>query len=161
MISVKIDDNSFRQADRLLARLPVELRRKIVPRAFRSAVVPATKRMRQLAPDSRKSGSRSKWSQKLRASRASTKQHKRTIGTSSIRRYGEVVAIYAGPIHPAGNLINVIGHPHKQMLWGKDSGKTVAANQYVIDAGEQTKRQQQAVFEARVKAGVIRESLKK
>lgn len=160
-VKVVIDEESFRRTERQLGRLPGELRRKVVPPALRSAARISAAKMRQLAPDSKKTGSRARWSKSLRLRRAATKQHKKTIGISTVRKYGEVVAIYAGPIHPAGNLINVLGHPHKQMLWGKDSGKTVQANQYVIDAGEQTKRQQQAVFEARVKAGVIRESLKK
>lgn len=160
-VKVVIDENSFRQAERLLGRLPGELRKKIIPPAIRAATRPAVAKMKQLAPDSKKTGSRRGWSKKVRLARITTKQHRKTIGISTVRKYGEIVAIYAGPIHPAGNLINVIGHDHKQMLWGRDSGNVVKANQYVIEAGKQTTRQQQAVFEAKVKAGVIRESLKR
>lgn len=161
MIRVQIDENSFRQAERLLGRLEGDIRRKVLPPALRSAARPAVNKMKQLAPDSKKSGSRDRWSKATRLKRVTTKQHRKTVGVSTVRKYGQVVAIYAGPIHPAGNLINVIGHPHKQMLWGRPSGATIAANDYVSRAGEQSKSQQQAVFEARVKSGVIKESLKR
>ena len=160
-IKVVIDEQSFRTAERVLGRLEGEIRRKVVPPALRAAARVSAAAMRKLAPDSKKTGSRDRWSKKVRLARVATKQHKKTIGVSTVRKYGKVTAIYAGPIHPAGNLINAIGHPHKQMLWGKDSGKTVPANKYVIEAGEQTKRQQQAKFEEIVKRGVIREALKK
>jgi hypothetical protein len=160
-IRVVIDEQSFRTAERVLGRLDGDLRRKVVPQGLRAAARVAAARMKTLAPDSKKTGSRDRWSKKTRMARVATKQHKTTIGVSTIRKYGKVTAIYAGPIHPAGNLINVIGHPHKQMLWGKASGKTIAANTYPIEAGEQTKRQQQAKFEEIVKRGVIREALRK
>ena len=158
---VLIDEHSFRQAERVLGRLDGQLRNKIIPPALRAAARPAVARMKQLAPDSKATGSRARWSRKVRILRATTKQHRKTIGVSTVRKYGKVTAIYAGPIHPAGNLINVIGHDHKQVLWGRETGNVIKANTYVIKAGEQTKRQQQAVFEAQVKRGVIRESLKK
>jgi hypothetical protein len=156
-----IDEQSFRQTERQLGRLPGQLRNKVLPPALRSAALPAAAKMRQLAPDSKKTGSRNRWSKKTRLARVTTKQHRKTIGVSTVRKYSRIVAIYAGPIHPAGNLINVIGHPHKQMLWGKYGGRTIPANDYVIRAGKLTERQQAAVFEARVKQGVIREALKR
>lgn len=160
-VKVVIDENSFRQAERLLGRLDGEIRRKVLPPALRAAASRAVERMKTLAPDSKKTGSRDRWSKGTRLKRIATKQHRKTIGVSTVRKYGLVVAVYAGPIHPAGNLINAIGHPHKQMLWGKPSGRTIAANEYVLRAGEQTRSQQQAVFEARIKSGIIKESLKK
>jgi hypothetical protein len=141
--------------------LPIELRGKIVTRALKSAVVPAIRKMRQLAPDSVKSGTRQKWSKKMRDRRASTKQHKRTIGASTVRKYGEVTAVYAGPLHPAGNLINVIGHSHKQVLWGRHTGTIIPPNEYVLTAGQQTAGQQQSAFVAAVAKGVEREAKKR
>lgn len=160
MIRVEINEQTFKEADRILARLPVELHRRVLPRALKSAVRPAVREMRKLAPDSKKSGTRDRWSRKLRERRASTKPHKRTIGVSSVRRYSQIVAVYAGPLHPAGNLINVIGHPHKQVLWGKPAGDVIAANDYVIRAGQQTASQQQSAFIAAVTKGVEREAKK-
>ena len=158
---VLIDEHSFRQAERVLGRLDGRLRNKIIPPALRAAARPAVAKMKQLAPDSKVTGTRAKWSKKVRIERMATKQHRKTIGVSTVRKYGRIVAIYAGPIHPAGNLINAIGHDHKQMLWGRFSGNIIKPNIYVIKAGEQTKLQQQAVFESHVKLGIIRESLKK
>lgn len=160
MIRVEIDEKTFAKADAILARLPKELHRKVLPRALQSAIRPAARAMRKQAPDSVKTGTREKWSEKMRRRRANTKQHKRTIGVSSVRRYQSVVAVYAGPLHPAGNLINVIGHDHKQMLWGRDGGNIVKANEYVLTAGKQAAGESAGAFIAAVKKGVEREAKK-
>lgn len=159
-IRVVIDEKTFRQADRLLATLPREVQAKVLPGALRGAAKPAVRLMKQLAPDSRKSGSRRRWSAKLRNARVGVKQHKKTIGVSTVRKYGQLTAIYAGPIHPAGNLINVIGHPHLQVLWGNRMPNVLPANEYVIQAGKQTRGATQIAFVSAMKKGVHREAMK-
>lgn len=149
---VEINEQSFREADAQLARLPLELRTGVLPKALRAAAAPVEKKARQLAPDSQKSGSRRKWSKKLRMLRSSTAPHKQTIGHSTVRQYGDTTAIYVGPIHPAGNLINVIGHQHNQVLWGNRTGVTLPGTKYLQDAARQTAGQQQAAFVDKVKA---------
>lgn len=150
--TVVIDEQSFREADQLLARLPFELRTGVIPAALRAAAGPVERAARKLAPDSQESGTRERWSKKVQALRANTAPHHQTIGHSTVREYGEITAIYVGPIHPAGNLINVIGHPHKQVLWGRSTGQTIPPNYYLAAAAEQTKGEQQAAFVAKVRA---------
>lgn len=149
---VKIDEQSFRQAEEDLVRLPLELRNKVLTPALSSAAMPVVETAKQLAPDSKKTGSRDKWSKKVRDARSGTKSHKATIGKSSVRKYGDTLqAIYVGPLHPAGNLINVIGHPHRQVLWGRVTGKTLPPTQYLHTAAASTTAAQQAAFVAKVK----------
>lgn len=149
---VEIDEQSFQQADAMLARLPLEIRRGPLEKGVRAAGQPFVARARQLAPDSQKSGSRKKWSKKVQALRSGTKPHKQTIGLSTTRRYGSTIAVYAGPIHPAGNLINVIGHAHNQVLWGNRTGWVVHPTTYLQQAAQETLAQQQSAFVAKVQS---------
>jgi hypothetical protein len=149
---VEINEQSFRQAESLLTQLPLEMRTGVLPKAMRAAAAPVETLARQLAPDSVKSGSRKYWSKKVREARTATKQHKQTIGHSSVRTYGDAVAIYVGPLHPAGNLINAIGHPHKQVLWGRQTGVTLPPTKYLEQAADQTKAEQQSAFIEKVKS---------
>lgn len=152
---VHIDQAAFAAAEAFLTRIDFLVRGMVVEKALRKAAAPAEQRARQLAPDSKKSGSRDKWSRKTAAKRAHTKQHRLTIGHSSVRNYERgLLAIYVGPIHPAGNLINVIGHQHRQMLWGRASGQIIPGTKYLKDAGEQTIAQQNSAFVSTVKSEV-------
>lgn len=148
---VKINEQSFREADQLLTRIPFELRTKIIPQAIRAAARPVVSSARQLAPDSVKTGSRKHWSRKVRDQRAATKQHKDTIGVSSVRQYGSVVAIYVGALWPAGVLVNVIGHEHAEMWWGKATGRTLPGHGYLEQAGTSTAAAQQSEFVNKVR----------
>lgn len=151
--TVKIDEQSFRQADALLTRIPFDLRTAVLPKALQAAAVPVVRAAEALAPDSVKTGSRQLWSAKLRNARASTKQHKDTIGRSTVRQYGSgTAAIYVGPVYPIGNLINVIGHPHQQVLWGRRTGKVIGPVDYLARAAQQTTGEQQAAFVAKVQS---------
>jgi hypothetical protein len=156
---VEVLQESFRQAEAHLTAIPFELRTAVLPKALLAAAAPVVQAARKLAPDSVKSGSRKKWSKKVRDARSGTKQHKETIGTSSVRQYGgrgaaagSVLAIYAGPLYPQGNLINAIGHPHAQVLWGRKTGTTLPATDYLLRASEQTKSEQQSAFVSKVKS---------
>ena len=151
--TVKIDEQSFRQAEAFLTRVPFEMRTGIIPKALGAAANPVVTYARELAPDSVRSGSRQLWSKKMQAARSATKQHKDTIGKSTVRQYGQgKAAIYIGPLYPAGNLINVIGHPHKQMLWGRATGSVLPPTDYLNKAAQLTAAAQQSAFVAKVQS---------
>ena len=144
---VAISEESFRAADVILSRLELETRIVVLEKAVRAAASPVVRAARQNAPDSRRTGSRDLWSKKLKQARANTKQHKDTIGMSSVRNYrGGLIAVYVGPLYPAGNLINAIGHPHEQVLWGRRTGKTLPPTDYLERAGKSTTSEVQAAF---------------
>lgn len=143
---VDVSPQRFVEAEKLLTALPFELRTGVVEKALRAAAAPVVKWAISLAPDSIKTGTRELWSKSVKLKRAATKQLAETIGTSSIRAYGEKMAIYAGPIHPSGNLINAVGHSHAQVLWGRRSGSTIKPVTFMQQAGEITKSEQGAAF---------------
>ena len=151
--TVQINQDSFRQAESLLSALPLEMRTGVIPKAIGAAANPVVTYARELAPDSVRTQSRALWSKSMQQKRANTKQHKDTIGKSTVRQYGNGnAAIYVGPLYPQGNLINAIGHPHRQVLWGRDTGKTLPPTDYLENAGRLTLAAQQAYFIAKVKS---------
>lgn len=150
--TVQINQQSFQQAENLLTRVPLEMRTAVIPKALGAAANPVVTLARQYAPDSVRSGSRAHWSAKVRSARSATKQHKDTIGKSTVRQYGNgKAAIYVGPLFPAGNLINVIGHPHQQVLWGRPTGRVIAPVTYLNTAASNSTAAQQAAFVEKVK----------
>lgn len=151
--TVQIDEQSFKEAESFLARVPLEMRTGIIPKALGAAAMPVVQEARAMAPDSVRSGSRKFWSKKLRQARAATAQHKDTIGKSTVRQYsgGHSLAIYVGPLYPAGNLINAIGHPHNQVLWGHKTGNVIPPTDYLARAAQTTEGAQQNAFVSKVK----------
>lgn len=143
---VEVGEIRFKEAEKLLVGLPFELRTGVVEKALRAAVAPVVKWAKSLAPDSIKTGSRQLWSKKIQQQRSATKQLLETIGTSSIRAYGETMAVYAGPLHPAGNLINAIGTTHAQVLWGRATGVMLKPVTFLQQAADITKPEQGAAF---------------
>lgn len=144
--TVRINQESFRQANEIMAKFGQALNSYIIYKGLNAAGNVVSQQARTLAPDSRQTGTRNLWSKKVRGKRANTRSHKDTIGVSSPRNYGERKAIYVGPLYPGGNLINVIGHPHAQVLWGRRTGVTLPATDYLERAGKQTESAQQAAF---------------
>ena len=148
---VVISQDRINAAEAFLTRLPFEMRTQVVDKALRAAAAPVVKWAKELAPDSVKTGSRTLWSAKTAAARAGNKQLGETI-TAARRSYGAIDAIYIGPSWPAGNIINVIGHPHKQMRWGRATGRQIAANKFLQNAAEITRSDQGAAFTNKVQS---------
>lgn len=149
---VQISEESFREADAMLARLPLEIRGKVLARGLRAAAAPVEKRARQLVPRSSQTGSRRRMAKAQAARRVGEAEHRESIGHSTIREYGSITAIYVGPVHPAGNLINIIGHPHQQVLWGNRTGRVVPPTTYLQQAAAETTGQQQSAFVGKVRS---------
>ncbi len=150
--TVKIDEQSFRQAEAFLTQIPLEMRTNVIPKALKAAAKPVVKRAEQLAPDSVRSGSRLKWSAKIRSKRASAAQLKDTIISSRVKVNGSTLRIFVWPMRGPGNLINVLGHPHKQMAWGRQTGIILPPVQFLVQASEQTYSEQQSEFVSKVKS---------
>lgn len=150
--TVQIDKQSFQAAEAFLERIEFEMRTGVLPKALGAAANPVVTLAREYAPDSVRSGSRQLWSQKVRSARSATKQHKDTIGKSTVRQYGKGKAsIYVGPLYPQGNLINAIGHPRAQMAWGRSTGRVIPATDYLDRAAQASAPAQQQAFVDKVK----------
>jgi len=154
-VQVVISDDSFRKAESFLTQLPLEMRNKVIPPALKAAGAPVAAKSRELAPSSAKTGTYKLWSKSMLRSRAGSPQHKDTIVVSSVRKYGvdgNVMRVYVGASWPAGNLINIIGHPHQQVLWGRRTGNQIAAVDYLERASAATFGEQQSAFVSRVES---------
>ena len=143
--TVHISQERYREAENFLTRVPFEMRTNIIGKALRAAAAPVVKMAKSLAPDSVKTGSRLLWSRKVAAQRSGKPGLSETIIVKSVS-YRTIDAVVIGPSWPAGNIINVVGHPHKQVLWGRPTGRTVSANQFMQHAAELTKSDQGAAF---------------
>lgn len=143
--TVSINPERYREAENLLTRMPFEMRTKTIGRALRAASKPVVEFAKQTAPDSIKTGSRLLWSKKVAQQRAGKPQLSETIIVKSVS-YRTIDAVIIGPSWPSGNIINVIGHPHSQVLWGRSAGRSVPANKFFQHAAQLTAGEQGAAF---------------
>lgn len=140
--NVHISNERFAEAERFLTQLPFEMRTDVVGAALRAAIRPVKEWAKVLAPDSYKSGSRDLWSKKVEAQRAGKPQLSETIVTK-MRSYRTLDIIVVGPSWPSGNIVNVIGHPHRRTFWGRFSQtRQMPANKFLWQASEITKAEQ-------------------
>ena len=152
MMNIDIQFNE-QQLEKLLS-IPLLLRTGPAERCLNAMSKPVMQRMRQLAPDSRQSGSRRKWS-KAMASKTnwdlSTKDH---IGMKTVK-HNRGARIYIGYKHPKANKINFWGWrrgSRRQFLWGKDTGRVVNIPEptWLKKAYDETRAQQEAAFTAQL-----------
>jgi len=143
--TVTIDLQRYKDAEVFLTRIPFEMRTKVIGKALKAAAAPVVSMAKSLAPDSVKTGSRLLWSKKVAQQRSSKPQLSETIIVKSVS-YSAVDAVIIGPSWPAGNIINVVGHPHKQVLWGRSAGRTVPPNRFLQNSADLTRSEQGDAF---------------
>jgi hypothetical protein len=143
--TVTINLDRYKEAENFLTRMPFEMRSNIIGKALKAAAAPVVRYAKALAPDSVKTGSRLLWSRKTAAQRSGKPQLSETVIVKSVS-YRTVDAVVIGPSWPAGNIINVIGHPHNQVLWGRPTGRNVRANQFLQNAAQLTASEQGTAF---------------
>lgn len=148
---VKFD---FKRINRILSKVPAAVHAAATDAGLRPALKVVKKRMQELAPDSRASGSRDKWSKSMRESResGSNKQLKDTIKIKVIRAdkhstpYGLV-----GPERPEGNVAHFVAplekNTREKVLWGHRTGTTATKeNDFNKRAFDETQNQQRRAF---------------
>lgn len=154
---VEINEQSFQQAETFLTQLPLELRTAVIPKALNAAATPVVRQARIFAPDSTKSGNRLLWSKKVREKRSGAPQLKDTIVKSRVRTTPNgLSSIHVWPQNFPGNLINVLGHTHEQILWGRHTGNMLPATQFLVNAAQQTLGEQQSAFVGKVQSETTR-----
>lgn len=157
--SVKVEYNSQR-INRILNQIPVMVQASAYDKGLRPAAKVVQDRARQLAPSSKESGSRKRWSQKMRASRAGVKPLKQSIKTKVVRP-GKNKVPYAvvGPERPWGNIAHFISPLKKNtrevVLWGNRTGMMARKdNDFMKRAFDETKQQAARAFTRGVIAAV-------
>lgn len=123
-------------------------------RAAQKATNIVARRQRQLAPDSKKTGSRDKQSKKTKA--AWNVKLKTTIRTKIIRYPNGVWAV-VGPKSPEGNTAHFMQEkPRRNVLWGKVTQiKQIRLERnWNVQAFDETKAEQLSAMEASLKQDI-------
>ncbi len=158
---VKVTVDYSDRVRRLNEELPDRLRRKIGGRAARSAGAVVARAARKRAPDSKKSGSRAGWSEKLAARRAGVKQMKRQIKVRALKRrdlkrLGLMEGFGAKVLSPMGHL-HEYGWEHFQ--WGRKAG-TMPARPWFRPAVDATRGEAQRKMIDVITRGLAKEAKK-
>lgn len=123
-------------------------------RAVRKASNVVAARARQLAPDSKKTGSRDKQSKKTKAAWGG--KLKRTIKTKLIKYERSSLGII-GPTSPEGNMAHFMQEkPRRHVLWNKTTAIAMfrIERNWITKAFDDTKSQQLAAMEASLRQDI-------
>lgn len=148
-ITVKFDP---KRINRVLSQIPVMAQIAAYDSGLQPAANVVKKRAQELAPSSRQSGTRDKWSAKTRASREGVKPLKESIKTKKVKP-GRDKTPYAmaGPERPDGNIAHFVSplkkDTRKVVLWGRQTGRVDRKdNDFMKRAFDETKQQAARAF---------------
>lgn len=148
-ISIQVSFDEKMVAD--LLRIPEVLRLGPADRCLSAMCKPIVAKAKALAPSSRRSGSRRKWSQKI-------KNDPKWSGIDSGKHIGMKVAkhnkgarVFVGAQYPKGNKQQFDASPNgrRVKLWGRDAGRVRLRDNphFLQKAYDETKGAQIAAFE--------------
>jgi hypothetical protein len=153
---ITIDIGGEQSVVNMLGRLPKLVVSEGGPldRAVKAASSLIAKRARQLAPDSRKTGSRDKQSAKAKAK---WPVRLKTTIRSKVIRYPNGAWGIVGPKSPEGNAAHFMQEkPRKHVLWGKATAirKFRIERNWITQAFDETKSEQLSAMEASLKRDI-------
>ena len=147
-LNIKIEFNDAMIAE--LMRIPDLLRLGPAERCLNAMAKPIIAKAKDLAPSSRGSGSRRKWSAKLKNdTQWSSVDSARHMGARAVK-HNRGARIYVGAQYPKGNK-QQFGSPKKGrrvFYWGKDAGMTLLRprDHFMQRAYDQTRGEQMSAF---------------
>lgn len=146
----KVDATELEGLDQLLGRIPALIVATGGPldRAVSKAGTVVAKRARQLAPDSKKTGSRNKQSE---GTKKKWPNRLRTTIRTKVSRYEGVAVAIVGPKNPEGNAAHFMQEkPRKLVLWGRSTmiKPFRIARDWIVQAFDETKSDQEAAMRA-------------
>lgn len=149
-----VDARELEGLDEILKQMPSLLLATGGPldRAVAKGGTVVAKRARQLAPDSRKTGTRDKQSKKARETWDT--RLRTTIKTKNIK-YDTASISIVGPKAPEGNAAHFMQEkPRRLVLWGKSTLIKMyrIARDWIAQAFDETKSEQQSAMEASLRA---------
>jgi hypothetical protein len=149
--------------DAKLARIDAFVRGRVLDDAVKAAAQVVVDAAERRVPDSKKTGTRDKWSQKTKSERKGAKQLKNTIAYV-IRKYDNGMKRLAviGPRYPAGALGHLIEFGHSAVLWGRTSSKVtrVPPKPFLRPAADSTKATQSAAIDTVLRQAIESEAKK-
>ena len=151
MITFELEFDEKR-INRILDQVEVEFQRAIYEGGLKDVGKLLKKRVEQQTPRSTATGTRRKWSNKTRASRASVKPLADSIGFKVIKpKDNRTSSVLVGPKRPDGNIANLVSPGKKKtrevVLWGRRTGRQVQKdNDFVRRAVDESRSQIGRVF---------------
>ena len=132
-----------------LEKIPLQLRLGPGERCLRAMSKPVLELAKQLAPSSRESGSRKKWSAKFKNDPKWSVDSRNHLGVKTIKN-NRATRIYIGAKYPQGNKQQFDASPkgRRVFYWGRDAGKVRQRPNphWLQKAYDETKSQQLAAF---------------
>lgn len=123
-ITIEFDESQLAK----LMQIPLLMRLGPAERVLKAMAKPVVAKGKALAPSSRASGTRKKWSQKYKKNANYQNDSGRSIGTKYLKNNRGGLMLIGG-VHPKANKLNFdSGKPRKVMYWKKDAGKTKRIN---------------------------------
>ena len=160
MISVKVEfDAKSLQAQ--LDKIPVLAQLAALDAGIRPAAKVLQKRVKELTPDSRQSGSKDKWSKKTKSERSGERPLRDLVAIKVLKPKNNTAAALVGFEWPAGNKVHFLvpmkKETRKKVLWGKVTGTEVRkGDDFLRRAFDETKAAQSDAFVSGVQKAIDR-----
>ena len=129
--AIKIEIKDTKQTDKLLSRMPIEIRGKTLKKALRAAGNVVAREARRIAPKPGYPGD------------DPTKEPLNKTIKTVVRDYGTVIAAFVGPERPNGAHGHLVEYGHAKVLWGTPTGERVQGKPFMRPAADTTEAQQQ------------------
>jgi hypothetical protein len=139
-MATKIIITETKPLDDQLAKISVFLRLNVLKKAARAAGNVVRDAARKRAPRSAKTGTRRKWSAKMRAARASVPPYADEIKVV-VRDYGRTVVAVVGA-EAGSNLSHLIEDGHDLVAWGNVTDIVVSGTPVLEPAADETVSEQ-------------------
>ncbi len=152
-IKVEMD---FRALE-MLEKIPQMLQFAVADKVMLAMVKPVVDRAKELAPSSRESGTRKKWSAKYKSNNKWQVDSGRHMGSKTVR-YDRGAIVYVGAKYPTGNKQQFNSNSEKgrkEVLWGRSTGRVYKPKERFIQrAYDETRDAQFRAFEAELQRQV-------
>jgi hypothetical protein len=140
-IQISFDESQLAK----LAQIPVLMRLKPAENVLKAMAKPVVERAKSIAPSSRRSGTRKKWSRKYKDNAAYQEDSHKHIGIKFLRT-GSGGLVIVGGKYPRANKFNYeAGDKRKVVYWGKKTSKVKRINpseRFMQKAFDETRSQQ-------------------
>jgi hypothetical protein len=151
-IEIKFDENELKK----LAKIPEFVRYKAADKALKAMAKPVIEKAKSIAPDSRATGTRKKWSRKYKDDSKWQIDSGKNISSKVIKNDSGAVT-YIGATFPKGNKQQFNASPdgRKEVFWGRPQGTVYKPpERFIQKAFDETRSAQQSAFVASLEASM-------
>ncbi len=150
-MSLKVKVEMDFRALEMLERIPQMLQFAVADKVMPAMAKPVVARAKELAPSSRESGTRKKWSAKYKTNNKWQVDSGRHMSSKTVR-YDRGAIVYVGATYPTGNKQQFNSNSERgrrEVLWGKSTGRVYKPKErFIQKAYDETRDAQFRAFEA-------------